>query len=80
MYFEIETTKINYLIDEDDVLHLVKDREEAKRKVEELKKSLPQHIKLNVICDPDDLYDEVEDALSYKVKWPFEDFEYEIIN
>jgi len=84
--YKVETTHIDYCVQEEDVMDLVNVRPEyttawydaIDKKIEEIKQNLPQHLILEIECDEEDLDDMVCDAIGNETFWLVNSFSYEI--
>jgi len=89
-YFKVKTTSIDYCIKEEDVCEKIcedasieEDSEEfydaIHAEIKRVKDGLPQHLELEIECDPEDLDDMVCDAISEETGWPVNGFAYDIL-
>lgn len=84
--YKVETTKIDYCVEEEDVMDSITVRPEyttswydaIDKKIEEIKRDLPQRITFEIECDEEDLDDMVCDAISNETCWLINSFSYEI--
>lgn len=70
--YTVEVSNIDYDVEEDDVeLDITDDLtdEAIEAKIEAIKKTLPQEVKVEVECDPADLEDSIAEAIASKTGW-----------
>ena len=90
-YYKVKTTDIDYCVEEEDVcwqfdndLELEEDSEEyydaIHDEIKKIKSELPQVLFLEIECEPDDLDDEVCEAVSEETGWLVNGLSYEIIS
>lgn len=88
--YKVETTAIDYCIEEEDVCwkfdndpSIEEDSEEyydaIHNEIDEIRKSLPQVLTLEIECEPEDLDDMVCDAISNETNWLVNSFKYNIV-
>lgn len=89
-YYRVKTTSVDYCVEEEDVCEKIcedasieEDSEEfydaIHAEIKRVKESLPQHLELEIECDPEDLDDMVCDAISEETGWLVNGFAYDII-
>lgn len=90
--YEIKVTSVDYSITYEDlnfdpfdsVFNSDDDMDEAERQADEeiakIKAELPQELELEITCEPEDLEDEIADAISDETGWLNNSFTYEIIS
>lgn len=87
-HFRIRTTSIDYCVEEEDVCEKIcedasieEDSEEfydaIHAEIGKVKDGLPQHLELEVDCEPEGLDDAVADAICKKTGWLVNGFAYE---
>lgn len=89
--YKIKTTQIEYYVSAEDIdlpdpfesygrVDLEEySEEEIEDMIDEVKMCLPQTLILEVECEPEDLEDCIEDAISDETGWLVEYFSYEIL-
>jgi len=89
-YYRIRTTSIDYCVEDEDVCEdicldpeIEEDSEEFYDAIEaeivRVKNSLPQTLELEIECEPEDLDDEVCEAVSEETGWLVNGLSYDII-
>lgn len=89
-YYKVKTTSIDYCVEEEDVCwqfdndpEIEEDSEEyydaIAAEIRKIKASLPQTLELEIECEPEDLGDEVCEAISEETGWLVNDFSFEIL-
>lgn len=85
MTYRIKITKVDYCVEEEDVIDLVNVRPEYStawydaidKKIEEIKSTLPQQFRFDVDCDDEeDLEDIICDNISDETGWLVNSFEW----
>jgi hypothetical protein len=82
--YQIKTTSIDYCVEAEDLWFLddVEDLtdEDFDREIERIKNELPQEVELEITCEPEDLEDEIADAIAEEIGWLVNNFGYDIIS
>ena len=74
--YKVETTKIDYCIEEEDIWYV--DEDKVEDEIKRLKAELPQHLALEIECDEEDLEEIACNEISEKTGWLIYGFSYEI--
>ena len=88
--YQIKVTSVDYCVEAEDVCQefdndptLEEDSEEyydaINAKIAKIKASLPQTMDLEICCDPEDLEDQIADAISEETGWLNNSFTYDIV-
>lgn len=84
--YTIKTTHIDYDINEEDVDYDVFDveandiDEAVDLAIEEIRSNLPQELTFEIECEPDDLDDEIVDAVTNETGWLINQVDYVVIS
>ena len=90
--YQIKVTSVDYYITYEDinfdpfdsVFNSEDDMDEAERQADEeiakIKSELPQELDLEITCEPEDLEDEIADAISDETGWLNNSFTYDIVS
>ena len=90
--YKIKVTSVDYNITYEDinfdpfdsVFNSADDMDEAERRADEeiakIKSELPQELHLIITCEPEDLEDEIADAISEETGWLNNSFTYDIVS
>lgn len=79
--YQIKVTSVDYCVEDEDVIDYVSEDptdEEIENKIAEIKATLPQELDLEITCEPEDLEDQIADAISEETGWLNNSFTYEI--
>jgi len=90
-YFRIRTTCIDYCVEEEDICDAFEEfhpevevdsdeyYEAIDAEIDQLKNNLPQTLELEIECEPEDLDDQVCEAVSEETGWLVNGLSYDII-
>ena len=78
--YDIKVTSVDYSVTEEDLIDDVIDEEDYINKIKEIKSELPQVMYLTITCEPEDLEDEIAEAISAETGWLNNSFTYHIIS
>lgn len=80
--YKVKVDSVDYYVTEEDVIDYVSDDENIADKIKEIKSNLPQELVLVVTCncEPEDLGEEIAEAISEETGWLTNSFTYDIIS
>ena len=89
--YQIKVTSVDYCVEEEDVCteidndpEIEEDSEEyydaIHKRIAEIKAELPQELDLEITCEPEDLEDEIADAISDETDWLNNSFTYDVVS
>ena len=78
--YDIKVTSVDYSVTEEDLIDDIIDEEDYVNKIKEIKSELPQVLYLTITCEPEDLEDEIAEAISAETGWLNNSFTYDIIS
>ena len=78
--YKVKVNSVDYCVTEEDVIDYVSDDEDIDDKIKEIKSELPQVMYLTTTCEPEDLEDEIAEAISAETGWLNNSFTYHIIS
>lgn len=78
--YDIKVTSVDYSVTEEDLIDDIIEEEDYINKIKEIKAELPQVLYLTITCEPEDLEDEIADAISAETGWLNNSFTYHIIS
>ena len=82
--YKVKVNSVDYCVTEEDVIDYVSDDEDEDidDKIKEVKSDLPQELVLVVTCNcaPEQVEDEIADAISEETGWLINSFTYDIIS
>ena len=84
-FYKIKVTSVDYCVEEED-LDLQDYGEDAEdpdiidHEIKKIKSLLPQTLELEIECEPEDLDDQIADAISEETGWLNNSFTYDIIS
>ena len=78
--YKVKVNSVDYCVTEEDVIDYVSDDEDIDDKIKEIKSELPQIMYLAITCEPEDLEDEIAEAISEETGWLINLFTYDIIS
>ena len=78
--YKVKVNSVDYCVAEEDVIDYVSDDEDIDDKIKEIKSELPQVMYLTITCEPEDLEDEIAEAISAETGWLNNSFTYHVIS
>ena len=78
--YKVKVDSVDYYVTEEDLIDDIIDEEDYINKIKEIKSELPQVMYLTITCEPEDLGDEIAEAISEETGWLTNSFTYDIIS
>jgi hypothetical protein len=90
--YQIKVTSVDYYVTYEDIefdpydtafeddTTIEANEKKADQMIDDIKASLPQELELEITCDPEDLEDQIADAISDETGWLNNSFTYEIVS
>lgn len=78
--YKVKVNSVDYCVTEEDLIDDIIEEEDYINKIKEIKAELPQVLYLTITCEPEDLEDEIAEAISAETGWLNNSFTYHIIS